>query len=169
MSTVISDLLRLSSATRPYEREVLLHFNYQHLEKQIATLGENSLQRVSPTKKSAILRTGFIRKQQKTSWDMGNTCRSSEDISTIHNIMQLPEPCATSLIISLLSFCRERDALVRLKSFIEIKNQGEKKQLSCSQSMKPTTRAPASTSLPCSCSAVQPPEGTRAMWPLLSL
>lgn len=48
--TVISDLLRLVICHETVWKESLLHFHYQHLEKWIATLGENSLQRVSPTK-----------------------------------------------------------------------------------------------------------------------
>lgn len=50
MNKVISDLLRLVICHKTIWKESLLHFNYQHLEKRIATLEENSLQRVSPTK-----------------------------------------------------------------------------------------------------------------------
>ena len=94
--------------------------------------------------------------------------------------MQLHRPCAHLPLHFITLFLQgKRDALVRLESFTEIMNQGEKKSVimptkQCLQKCYPsagktTVPPPASTSLPCSCLAVLPPEGTRATWPLISL
>lgn len=118
--TVISDLLWLVICHETIWKESLLHFNYQHLEKQIATLEENSLQRVSPTKNQPFshLNNKFHKETTENQlghekhllllWAFKRHQLLEVNSSTTHYVMQLHRPCA-HLPLHFTTLCRERE------------------------------------------------------------
>lgn len=163
MNKVISALSRLAICHKAMWKESLLHFNYQQLEKWIATLEENSLQKVSPIK-IVILITSFNQKPAGT-WgtpaiplriQKTSAFRGEQQHNLLHNATTQslhPPPSAFCH-----SFQGKKGTLERLET--EIMNQSEKKKkcyyayktvlTECYPSLRTTASPPdTSTALPC--------------------
>lgn len=139
MNKVISVLSRLAICHKATWKESLLPFNYQHLEKQIATLEENSLQRVSSIKFSHFnnkFHKGTTENQlghEEHLWLLWGFKRHQlleVNSSTTHYIMQIHRLCTHFPLHFITPFLQGKtDALVRLK--LKLRTKIQKTGLSC--------------------------------------